>query len=287
MKLIRRLSHCPLCKTEQASKELYKSSLMRVVRCTNCKLMYQNPRTPELELADAYSALAEYTHYDESRFVEAKKLLFRRRIQLLRDRIGLKPSGRFLYIGASYGAMIKVVKEQLPEWETYGVEPSTKAREGALDAGVALYSSVDELPPDSRFEWINLDNTLEHFDDPLEGMKRLKGCLAPGGFIYIDVPNESRFTFRYRINDLVRGEKKPPTFPGHMTLFTKDTLRRLIEEAGFGCEVWSESVSAPHRFAGVCGQDERQFQTILGLLRTTHLDSLLGMDYFLCAIARA
>jgi hypothetical protein len=105
--------------------------------------------------------------------------------------------------------------------------------------------------------------------------------------MYIEVPNESFFSLRYRINDAVRGVEKAPTLPGHLTLFTRSTLRAMLHRAGLRCCIWTASVSEPNRMSGVCNQDEAQFRRVLTFLRITKADRLLGFSYFLCAIARA
>jgi hypothetical protein len=90
---------------------------------------------------------------------------------------------------------------------------------------------------------------------------------------------------RYRINDLARGFRKPPTFPGHINLFTARTLRKLFAAAGYRCErFWLESVATPYRLKGALGADETpQIARALRFLRATRLDVALRAAYFLCA----
>ena len=274
---------CPLCGADEP-RTLYRSErpFMRIVRCRPCGMMYQSPRVAEAEMEDAYQSLEEYGHYES--LEDSKRKLFESRIRRFQRQWGLREEGAFLDVGASRGVMLDAVRALLPQWRVAGVEISPSARAALLARGYAALPSIEALDAAAKFDWINLDNVLEHMPDPGAILGRLKTHLNPGGFIYIDVPNESFFSFRYRINDLARGFRKPPTFPGHVNLFTPRTLKRLFSAAECRCErFWLESVSAPYRLSAVGATATGRTKTILDLLRATRLDIGLRAAYFLCA----
>lgn len=277
---------CPLCQQCARPRQLYASEVMRVVRCAACGLMYQDPRLAETEWGDTYHLLPEYQAYSDASLRAAKLSLFGERIRRLREDCRLPASGTFLDIGASYGVMMQCVATELSGWECYGVEPSATARGAARQAGLSVVPDLAALPQSLKFDWINLDNTLEHVEDPLAFLSELRNRLTPSGFLYVEVPNESFFRLRFRINDAVRGEKKAPTLPGHLTLFTRSTLGAMLRRAGYIPRIWTESVAMPNRMSGVCNQDEAKFRTVLAVLRVTKADQILGLSYFICAIAR-
>jgi 2-polyprenyl-3-methyl-5-hydroxy-6-metoxy-1,4-benzoquinol methylase len=256
---------------------------MQIVRCQRCRMMYQNPRIAETEMADAYQTIGGYSRFADQE--TAKRALFRARIgQLMRER-RLPAHGSFLDFGASRGVMLEAIAELLPDWERAAVELSPSARAHLAERGHRAAGAIEELPPGLTFDWVNIDNVLEHLPNPLETLVQLKSRLSPGGFIYVEVPNESFLPVRYRVNDWVRGFSKPPTAEGHINLFTPRTLRKLFTAAGFHCErFWLESVATPHRLKGALGADETpQIARVFRLLRTTRLDVTLRAAYFLCA----
>jgi 2-polyprenyl-3-methyl-5-hydroxy-6-metoxy-1,4-benzoquinol methylase len=78
-------------------------------------------------------------------------------------------------------------------------------------------------PPDvvTAFE------VLEHVAEPAAFVRTCRGLLAPGGGIFLSTPG---------------GERRPALFdpavdvpPHHLTLWTADALRRLLESNGFAC----------------------------------------------------
>lgn len=274
---------CPLCAADRA-RVLYRSEepFMQIVRCRSCGMMYQNPRTAETEMEDAYRVIEGYGRFADQD--TAKRLMFRERIARLRREGKLAGDGAFLDFGASRGVMLDTVAELLPRWERRAVELSPSARARLEERGHQVARTLEDLPAISTFDWVNIDNVLEHLPDPVGTLAGLRARLRPGGFLYVEVPNESFLAARYRVNDWVRGFRKLPTAEGHINLFTPRTLRMAFQAAGFRCErFWLESVSMPHRLKGALGAEETpQIARIFRILRATRLDVALRAAYFLC-----
>jgi SAM-dependent methyltransferase len=249
--------------------------------------MYQNPRVVETDMADAYETIEGYRHFAEQD--AAKRALFGERIARLKLERRLPARGSFLDLGAARGIMLDCVAEALSDWRRFAVELSPSARARLNQRGCRCAASIGEIDRAERFDWINIDNVLEHLPDPLGALVELRSRLRPDGFIYVEVPNESFLQLRYRVNDSVRGFRKLPTAEGHVNLFTPRSLRRLFHEAGFRCDDFHlESVAVPHRLKGALGADETpQIRRVFQFLRATRLDVVLRMAYFLCARIQA
>ncbi|HEY1341414.1 MAG TPA: class I SAM-dependent methyltransferase [Bryobacteraceae bacterium] len=256
---------------------------MQIVRCGRCRMMYQNPRVDETAMGDAYEVLAGYRRFSAQD--AAKQALFTARIERLRRDRALPERGSFLDVGAARGIMLGCVSSALPDWRLSAVELSPSARARLTRVGYKCAASIADLDPRVKFDWINIDNVLEHLPDPLGVLLDLKLRLKPGGFIYVEVPNESFLQFRYRVNDAIRGYSKLPTAEGHVNLFTPGTLRRLFHAAGFRCEDFHlESVAVPHRLKGALGGDETLLiRRVFRFLRLTRLDLATRLAYFICA----
>ena len=245
-------------------------------------MMYQNPRTPETEMEDAYRVIEGYGRFAEQE--SAKRGMFGERIARLKRERHLAERGAFLDFGASRGVMLDTVAKLLPGWKRAAVELSPSARAHLEERGHRAVRTLEDLPAGQTFDWVNIDNVLEHLPDPVGTLASLRARLRPGGFVYVEVPNESFLAVRYRVNDWVRGFRKLPTAEGHINLFTPRTLSRAFRAAGFRCErFWLESVAMPHRLKGALGAEETpQIARVFRFLRATRLDVALRAAYFLC-----
>lgn len=80
-----------------------------------------------------------------------------------------------------------------------------------------------------RFDVVTLLGVIEHVTDPLKLLRRARDLLAPGGVCFIQTPNSEA------ILASVMRHLWPPYAPvEHIHLFSKTSLRRLLEQEGFG-----------------------------------------------------
>jgi 2-polyprenyl-3-methyl-5-hydroxy-6-metoxy-1,4-benzoquinol methylase len=154
----------------------------------------------------------------------------RRRSQVLVDQYLALPevprSGKVLDIGCGTGATLRAFSER-GGWRLHGSEIDTKNINflTSLDGFEALYTGAPSDLPGS-FDLITMVHTLEHFPDPIEVLRDVGKKIAPGGRLFVEVPNSDSNPF-----DLVIAD--------HMMHFTPPTLRALAVRAGFAADCLS------------------------------------------------
>ena len=100
-----------------------------------------------------------------------------------------KRPGKVLDIGCGCGNSLDVWK--MVGWQTFGSEISETPVEICKTRGhnVALSFEPWSEFAGEKFDWITLDNVLEHIDAPEQFLVSLKGILAKDGIVTICVPN--------------------------------------------------------------------------------------------------
>ena len=81
---------------------------------------------------------------------------------------------------------------------------------------------------DDFFDFIRIDNTLEHIQKPRELLKEARRILRPGGSLFVYVPNGESLSMR-----LIKGYSINSWIPFHVVLYSPETLRNLLSKAGF------------------------------------------------------
>jgi 2-polyprenyl-3-methyl-5-hydroxy-6-metoxy-1,4-benzoquinol methylase len=100
---------------------------------------------------------------------------------------------RFLDVGCFEGALLDQLTQKT-NWELFGLEPNKIAAKIASEKGHQVWTchvenAIEEIPRGGLFDVIYLGQSIEHFDDPVFVLRRLRLLLAPGGMIVLSTPN--------------------------------------------------------------------------------------------------
>ena len=130
-------------------------------------------------------------------------------------------TGKILDVGCHAGSFLSLFKER--GWEVVGLDPNPRAAWAEKWYGIKVQAGMFEkgLFKENTFDAILHSHVLEHVPDPKSVLQEFCHILKPGGWVFIEVPNETLFTVK-------TGSIKP-----HLYFFSASTLRRLAESAGF------------------------------------------------------
>ncbi len=149
--------------------------------------------------------------------------------ELLRAYLQESPR-RILDIGAGYGHILHALGEQFPGSTRQAIEYSEPCVQHLKAIGVVVDSSpVETVLPQQRnqFDLIVLSHVLEHLLDPEEVLRLIHDSLAPGGILYIEVPNVSQ-VLGYADHQWAPRFDEP-----HITFFNVTTLCRFLKSVGY------------------------------------------------------
>lgn len=231
---LRTESNCPLC--HRLCPVLHELRGYSVAFCANCDLAF-NFYTPEFSVSHLFAH-----QYVDS--VTAGGLLqsyvARRRCRSLRP----LPSGKLLEVGCGVGYFLKVASRR---YSTVGLDNSQAVIDAARKVATqSAFHCTEELPA-GPFDVICGFHVFEHITDPVQFAQAIRQRLAPGGYLYLRVPNRESSWAR------VQGSRF--FLEAHCSHFSPKSLRMCLEQAGFeDVKLWTDS------FAG------RWLATLLGPL---------------------
>lgn len=137
--------------------------------------------------------------------------------------------GSCLDYGAGRGVLTQTIADlggRVVAVEPHGGHNSASA---GTHHAVSWFDSLDDVPPDQKFEYIFCVEVIEHLFDPVEVLAGLReGLLGGGGRLVITTPNAQGW--RARKEGFKWREAQNPT---HLTLFTEMSLRVCLEKAGY------------------------------------------------------
>jgi 2-polyprenyl-3-methyl-5-hydroxy-6-metoxy-1,4-benzoquinol methylase len=164
------------------------------------------------------------------------------------------PSLTALDVGGGSGWLLNDLKRADPRVNrTTVVDIDPRAEEIARANGHDYHlTTFEQFDTNERFDIIPMLNLIEHVTDPLAVLRKAKELLRPGGRIWIKTPNYDALDACIFKNRSWGGFHTPR----HFVLFTRNSLIRHCEAAGFTVAYCSYTQGAP--FWTVSAVNERE-----------------------------
>lgn len=208
-------THCPIC-TDAPTRVVGRRGILEKggplkpftnVLCMRCGLVFMNQRPSPAEYRELYATYETHRYGIDTQDAsalhaadQATRLATARPLITSLDALMQVPAQnrRTLEVGCAYGFFSEAVKEA---WgcRVQGVEPSVRFADVARQRiGMPVFTgSFEEYaaqrPSAEQFDLIVFNHVFEHFPDPLATLRLIETMLAPGGVVYMEVPDISNF----------------------------------------------------------------------------------------------
>jgi SAM-dependent methyltransferase len=132
---------------------------------------------------------------------------------------------RLLDVGAGLGVFPYAVKQT--GWACTAIDPDPRAvRHLRARVGVeAICGDFMKLEGLRRFDVVTLNKVLEHVEHPVDMLSRAQAVLAPGGFVYVELPDGEMAA--------CAGSAREEFFIEHLHVFSFASTVMLANRAGF------------------------------------------------------
>ena len=234
------LTSCPLCGSEASEvryqvRNRHAESPRRFtfVECGECGLVYLNPRPGGDAMADYYPPTYDLYASSSSELSVPERWIVRYGLwKRCRPLVRHRSPGRILDIGCGKGHFLAAIRDM--RWEPVGIDSNPDAVESARDdLQIEAYCRRfrDNEFAAAAFDAVTMWDSLEHLHEPREALLEVKRILKPGGLLLLRVP--SLDSLDARLFGAFWAGLDPPR---HLTVFSRETLVRLLTETGFTVE---------------------------------------------------
>jgi 2-polyprenyl-3-methyl-5-hydroxy-6-metoxy-1,4-benzoquinol methylase len=140
----------------------------------------------------------------------------------------VRPGSRVLEIGCGYGEMIGYLEKIGCEVQATELDENVAALARRRGFNIRIGAFDARNYPKDHFDYILLNQVLEHVLDPGDLLRQLRGVLASAGTVVISTPNGDGLLRRILGSRWIHWHA-----PYHVQLFTPRSLRSLAAATGF------------------------------------------------------
>ncbi|MDD5297983.1 MAG: GNAT family N-acetyltransferase [Rhodocyclaceae bacterium] len=161
---------------------------------------------------------------------------------ILRTLIPQIVPGNALEIGCFEGEFTKLLLNIFDDLTVIEAsqELADRLRRATAGGVKVLCARIEDASPGTAFDNIFLVHTLEHFDDPVAGLARIRSFLSPGGRLFVVVPNAHAASRQIAVKMGLITHNAAVTEAefrhGHRITYAFDTLERDARLAGLRIE---------------------------------------------------
>jgi ubiquinone/menaquinone biosynthesis C-methylase UbiE len=176
------------------------------------------------KILNSYQAVEDPLYLEER---EGRVLTFQHHLHPLHKITGEPAGRRLLDVGCYTGIFIEIANTA--GWDALGVDPSAWAVNEARKTGLKVVEgTLSTVPfPDEHFDVITMWDVIEHLGDPAGELARAHQLLRPGGTLVVHTMDLDSLFAR------TMGGRWPWLMEMHLFYFTRQTLRNMVESAGF------------------------------------------------------
>lgn len=240
------LPGCPVCSSRRLAvqptpgrwigPEVFESLRGRIglMNCRDCGLDFVNPRPSSALLGLFYAGNTYDCHETGGSASAGASADF-----LLSRVLPCLPAGcprSVLDYGAGGGGFLLHMRAL--NWETKGMEPGRRGLSACRAAGLDVTDQVDELPT-GAYGLVTLHHVFEHLEHPGEVLDTVRRVLAPGGRLFIEVPNRASLRARLAwpvLSRRMRIDERHRAYPIHLVYHDVRTLTRVLADNGWKVE---------------------------------------------------
>lgn len=238
--------NCYLCGQSECTEFLIgeedltgKDGKFLYVKCTNCSLVYQNPRLNIGSIKEYYDS--EYLAHRKKKdwgfltplYEWAMNKLDRDKEKLVQKYFPVNENTRLLDVGCAVGTFLLYMNQKY-QCKISGVDFKEDLDYPGFDK-IDFHQGVfyDQNIPAESMDLITMWHFFEHDYDPVKSLGVARKVLTEEGKLIIEVPRLDCVTFR-----LFKNKWPGVQAPQHTALYSKKTLVEILEKNGFEIEAY-------------------------------------------------
>ncbi len=220
--------NCPICKSTSKLIDIVKTinpnsiETLNLRECKYCKHWWIDPMPKQNYLIELYRKCSEFI---TSKYCKETCTLPNKDIKKYANRFlyNIKNTKKlnYLEIGVGSGKLFNFLKGKFNL--SYGIDPAKWK-----PSGKNIVEDIKYIPDSIKFDVIILQDVMEHLENPLEMMIKIKKISNKGAIIGMCFPNKDVL-----IAKIQKGKWNMIRPIGHLHFFSSKSIKKMFENSGW------------------------------------------------------
>jgi SAM-dependent methyltransferase len=149
----------------------------------------------------------------------------------------LHPGDLVLDFGCGNGGILRHIQPLVARVDGLEVNPSVRAI--AEESGATIYSDLEQVPPENRYDVVLSNHVLEHVRDVCKILESIRTLLKAEGLLVLKLPFDDA-------NSAYQRKWKERDVDHHLYTWTPRLLSNLLHETGYDVQLCKLITSAWH-----------------------------------------
>lgn len=224
--------NCPLCKSGHFHVEHHvkdhsvSQEKFTICQCEACGLLFTNPFPSIDKIGEFYESEEYISHTNKANtlinylYLKVRNFTLQQKVKLL-QKLNAK---KLLDVGCGTGHFIQ--EAAASGIHVAGVETDEQARQHiSPEFKSSIYSSIDQVPQENKYDVISLWHVLEHLHDLPRSFLKVVSLLKKEGYLIVAVPNPSSHDAEHYKNYWAAWD-----VPRHLYHFKPKQVKKLFED---------------------------------------------------------
>lgn len=214
------MNTCPIC--SHPASHSFDSTYFQISQCGNpeCGHLFATNSIPFAGVHNfADDQQVDYSIYQDRNTAFISYMMKRK---WLKDGISL------LDFGAGTGHILTSIRQRVQRLRIGAIEYNMDYHPALKKVADFVFRTIDEMPADLMFDFVIMIEVLEHLDDPIAVLTKIRRSLRKGGKILIATPAGE---LRNKTGN--KAKMDAYSSPHHIQFFTEKSFKQCLHKSGF------------------------------------------------------
>lgn len=224
--------NCKICKSNKIKiiHDTIRECKNNIFECKNCKIVYLE-KSKIIDYKRDYNSKLLDSSWGLQKSLKKRSQTLNKSSKEIIDLIKKNNYQKILEIGPGIGANLYEIQKKIKDAKFYFIEDNKEHVNFLKSFSDA--KRISDLKTNIKFDLVYAIHLIEHINNPINFIKKIKNIIKPNGTLYLITPNHNDYYFENLKNINLNKYKNFYYHSAHPFYYNKESLNFVLKKSGF------------------------------------------------------